>query len=188
MNDINIREVQINDAERILEIYSYYIKNTAITFEYEVPSLEEFQCRIVNIKKKYPYLVIEKSGIVEGYAYAGVFKDRAAYDWCCEVSMYISRENQKCGFGKRLYSALEKELESMGILNLYACVGYPEIEDEFLTNSSREFHSRMGYKVVGDFKNCGYKFNRWYHMVWMEKIIGKHKTQQPSVKFKNQRP
>ena len=76
---IRIREAAVDDAARLLEIYSYYVEKTAITFEYDVPSLEEFRGRITHIKERYPYLVIERDGVIEGYAYAGVFKDRAAY-------------------------------------------------------------------------------------------------------------
>ena len=76
---IRIREAAVDDAARLLEIYAYYVEKTAITFEYDVPSLEEFRGRITHIKERYPYLVIERDGVIEGYAYAGVFKDRAAY-------------------------------------------------------------------------------------------------------------
>ena len=70
----------------------------------------------------------------------------------------------------------------MGILNLYACIGYPEVEDEYLTKNSALFHQHMGYRKVGEFHRCGYKFGRWYHMVWMEKIIGEHSENQTAVR------
>lgn len=176
MSSINIRNGILADAERLLQIYGYYVRNTAITFEYDVPSLAEFESRMQNIMKKYPYLVAEKAGKIQGYAYANVFKARAAYDWSCEVTIYIDNNAQKCGLGRKLYEALEKDLKSMGILNLYACIGYPEVEDEYLTKNSAEFHEHLGFAKVGEFHKCGYKFNRWYNMIWMEKIIGLHHT------------
>ncbi len=169
-----IRNVELTDAERLLEIYDYYVKNTAITFEYETPSLDEFKARIENITKRYPYLVIERNGRIEGYAYAGVFKNRAAYDWSCETTIYIDRDARKSGMGRMLYEALEERLRAMGILNMYACIGYPEKEDEYLTKNSAEFHEHLGYTRVGEFHKCGRKFNRWYNMIWMEKFIGEH--------------
>ena len=102
-----IRDVRPEDASRLLEIYDYYVRNTAITFEYETPSLAEFLSRMERTIKRYPYLVIERDGRVEGYAYAGVFKDRAAYDWSCEMTIYLAPEAEKQGLGRKLYEALE---------------------------------------------------------------------------------
>lgn len=181
---ITIRDANLEDAKRILEIYNYYVKNTAITFEYETPTLEEFQKRMEKTMQRYPYLVIEKDGRIEGYAYAGSFVGRAAYDWSCEMTIYLDNRAHKCGLGRKLYEALEQNLRQMGILNLYACIGYPETEDEYLSNNSANFHEHLGYVKVGEFHNCGYKFDRWYHMIWMEKIIGKHgKSQKDIVKY-----
>ena len=168
---MNIRKVKTEDAERLLEIYGYYVINTAISFEYDVPSLEEFRNRIENITEKYPYIVLEEDGIIKGYAYAGVFKGRAAYNHCCEVTIYLDHDSKGKGYGKALYNALEEELRRIGIINLYACIGDPITEDEYLTKNSEQFHRHMGYTKVGDFHKCGYKFDRWYNMIWMEKII-----------------
>ena len=83
--------------------------------------------------------------------------------------------------GRALYEALADRLQAMGILNLYACIGYPQVEDEYLTRNSARFHEHLGLALVGTFHNCGYKFGRWYDMVWMEKIIGEHRPDQPPV-------
>ena len=183
MDTITVRNAVLEDAPRILEIYSYYVKHTAITFEYAVPTLEEFQVRMKNTMKKYPYLVIEQNGQVQGYAYAGSFVGRAAYDWSCELSIYLDRNARNCGLGRRIYDALADRLKEMGILNLYACIGYPRTEDEYLNKNSQQFHAHLGFQTVGLFHNCGYKFGRWYDMIWMEKIIGEHKADQPPVQF-----
>ena len=171
----SVREATAKDAPRLLEIYSYYVENTAITFEYDVPTPEEFRGRIERIKARYPYLVIEKDGVIKGYAYAGVFKDRAAYDRSCEMSIYLERSAAGQGLGRMLYEALEEALRKQGILNLYACIGYPDVPDEYLDYNSARFHEHMGYSKVGTFHQCGYKFGRWYSMIWMEKMIGEHK-------------
>lgn len=174
MSAVSIRAATLSDAEKILSIYEYYVKNTAITFEYETPTLTEFENRMRNTMKKYPYLVAEKDGVLLGYAYANALKARAAYDWSCELTIYLDVTAQKQGIGRQLYEALESALKGMGIINLYACIGYPEAEDLYLTTNSAEFHSHLGFTRVGEFHKCGYKFGRWYHMIWMEKIIGTH--------------
>ena len=178
---ITVGNAELKDAERLLEIYDYYVKNTAITFEYTTPTIEEFRGRMEKTMQKYPYLVAEKDGQIAGYAYAGAFVGRAAYDWSCETSIYLDKNARRCGIGKTLYAALEKELKKMGILNMYACIGYPDNEDEYLTKNSAEFHSHIGFVQVGEFHKCGYKFGRWYNMIWMEKIIGEHKENQAPV-------
>ena len=92
------------------------------------------------------------------------------------MTIYLDHSAQHCGLGRKLYDALEHALRKMGMQNLYACIGYPETEDEYLTKNSAEFHAHLGYTKIGEFHNCGYKFNRWYHMIWMEKIIGAHEV------------
>lgn len=171
---ITVRSAEISDAERLVEIYDYYVRNTAITFEYETPSLDEFKGRMSRTLSRYPYIAAETDGIVRGYAYAGPFVGRAAYDRCCEVSVYVDCDHRKTGIGRMLYEALEARLADMGILNLYALIGFPETEDEYLTSNSADFHAHMGYIKAGEFHKCGYKFGRWYNMVCMEKIIGEH--------------
>lgn len=178
-----ITTASVKDAEDILNIYAYYVKNTAITFEYDVPAIDEFQTRIANILKKYPYLVAVSDNKIVGFAYAGPFVGRAAYDWSAEVTIYISADKRKCGLGRKLYEALESSLARMGILNLYACIGYPEPEDTYLTRNSAEFHAHMGFSTVGKFYKCGYKFGTWYHMIWMEKIIGTHEASPAPVRY-----
>ena len=181
MGTITVRDATPGDAERILEIYAYYVENTAITFEYTVPTLAEFQERMTSTMRKYPYIVIEKGEVIEGYAYASTFVGRAAYDWSCEMTVYLDHSAQKCGLGRLIYEALENRLKCMGILNLYACIGYPAVEDEYLNRNSAAFHAHLGYVQVGQFHNCGFKFGRWYDMIWMEKIIGEHQAKQMPI-------
>ncbi|MDO4301355.1 MAG: GNAT family N-acetyltransferase [Clostridia bacterium] len=182
MSNVEIRIANTDDAEDILKIYEYYVKNTAITFEYDVPAEDEFKERMANTLKKYPYFVAVLYGKIIGYAYAGPFVGRAAYDWSAEMTIYIAKDEKKHGIGRKLCETLESNLSKMGVINLYACIGYPEIEDEYLTRNSAEFHEHMGFTKVGEFHKCGYKFQRWYNMIWMEKIIGKHESEQKAIR------
>lgn len=180
---ITIRVASEQDAKELLKIYAPYVKNTAITFEYEVPSIEEFRNRIKKIEKQYPYLVAEKDGEIVGYAYANTFHERAAYDWAVETSIYVKEDKKRLGIGRILYDALEKNLKKQNILNLNACIAYPSVEDKYLSKDSVKFHQKLGYRFVGEFYKCGYKFNNWYNMVWMEKHIGKHEYNPKKVQW-----
>ncbi|MBN2911462.1 MAG: GNAT family N-acetyltransferase [Coprococcus sp.] len=181
-NEIRIRPATEADAEEILNIYAPYVTDTAITFEYDVPTLEEFTGRIHHTLEKYPYLVAVRDGEIIGYAYAGAFYGRTAYDWSAETTIYIKKDCRHSGVGKLLYQALEDALKAQNIINLYACIGYPEVDDEYLTKNSEQFHEHLGYRLIGEFRKCGYKFGRWYHMVWMEKMIGEHQEKPEPVK------
>lgn len=174
MENLRIRSASAADAEKLLDIYSYYVKNTAISYEYEVPSLKEFRQRIKNTLEKYPYLVLEKDGDILGYSYAAPFKTREAYRYSVETTIYLKNGLQKKGYGRLLLTALENELRKKGFTNANACIAFTEPDDEYLNRNSMEFHSRMGYSLVGRFHKCAYKFGRWYDMIWMEKHIGEH--------------
>lgn len=174
MSEITFRDACPEDAENILEIYRYYVKKTAITFEWIVPGVEEFRDRMVRTMTKYPYIVAEIDGRIAGYAYAGPFVGREAYEWAVEMTIYLHPEVRHQGIGKELYTVMEDILKRMHVLNLNACIGYPKEDDVYLTKNSAQFHAHLGYCMVGEFHDCGFKFGRWYDMVWMEKIIGAH--------------
>ena len=176
MSEILIRSASLADAPRLREIYRYYVEHTAVSFEYETPTLEAFEGRMTRTMARYPYLVAVLDGEIAGYAYAGAFVGRPAYAWSCELTIYLDPAMRRKGCGRALYNALETALREMGFTNLYACIGEPETPDEYLTHDSRDFHARMGFRTVGTFHNCGCKFGRWYHMIWMEKLIAPHAT------------
>lgn len=178
-----IEKVSIKDAKELLDIYAPYVLETAISFEIEVPSLEEFENRITQISSKYPYLKAIVDGEIVGYAYASSFKGRKAYDWSVETTVYIKKDCRRMGIGKMLYEQLEISLQSMGILNMNACIACPSKPDEFLTDDSERFHCAMGFTLVGKFHNSGHKFNSWYDMIWMEKMIGVHEEIPKAVLF-----
>lgn len=173
-NVITIRMAAEADAEEILRIYAPYVTDTAVTFEYEVPSTEEFAERIRRTLTKYPYIVAVEDKIITGYAYASAFKARAAYDWAVETTVYVKRDRRGRGTGRALYLALEEMLKRQNILNLNACIAYAPADDKRLDNASVLFHGRLGYREAAHFTKCGYKFNTWYDMIWMEKLIGEH--------------
>lgn len=176
MNEVLIRPATPEDAAALLEIYRYYVERTAISFECEAPTVEEFRGRIVRTLEKYPYLAAVREDKILGYAYAHPFVGRAAYDWSAELTIYLAPEARGQGLGRALYEALERELAEMGILNLYACIGVPvREEDEYLNFNSARFHAHMGFVKCGEFHSCGRKFGRRYSMIWMEKLIGEHK-------------
>ena len=127
-----IRIAEKKDASALLDIYAPYVTDTAITFEYEIPSVEEFANRIEHTLKRYPYFIAEENGTPVGYAYASPFHDRPAYDWAVETSIYVDRSHRKNGIGRLLYNALERTLSTQ-------------------------------------------------NMVWMEKHIGTHQTDQPAM-------
>ena len=166
-SDITIRIARESDKEELLAIYAPYVSETAITFEYTVPTIEEFRDRIRKTLAKYPYLVAVQDAEILGYAYASEFKNRAAYDWAVETTIYVKQDSRKSGVGKKLYQALEEVLKQQHICNLYACIAYPN-------PGSIGFHERLGYQTIGHFSKCGYKFETWYDMIWMEKMIAEH--------------
>lgn len=173
-NTLKVRNARLEDAAELNRIYSDYVVNTAITFEDDAISDDEFKDRMKGIMSFYPYFVCESGGEIVGYAYAGQFKNRSAYDWAVETTVYVKRGCGRAGIGSALYGALERALKRQGINNMYACIAVPKVEDEYLTLGSVRFHRKMGFKTVGRFVSCGCKFGRWYDMVWMQKVIGPH--------------
>ena len=160
MNDgISFRVVCEADAPALLEIYAPYVLNTAVSFEYDVPSIEEFQQRIRSTLQKFPYIAAVQNGKIIGYAYASPFKLREAYKYSVELSIYLSGECRRKGVGSRLYGLLEQILAAQGILNLNACITYGKKEENpYTSQDSVLFHEKMGYRLVGKFSKCGFKF------------------------------
>lgn len=178
---IKIREVSVDDTAQLLEIYALYVRDTAISFEYTVPSIEEFHKRVLRILQKYPYLVAEEDGKVLGYAYADEFKGREAFNWTVETSIYVESGCRNSGIGRKLYDALEQELRLRGFNSMCACIAFTDdSQDPYLTNGSVNFHEKQGFSLVAHFHRCGWKFSRWYDMVWMEKLIGDEGVPRPT--------
>ena len=171
MGSGTIRSAQTSDAPRLVEIYSHYVLHTAISFEYDVPSVDEFVRRIRKTTEKYPYLVYEIDGTIVGYAYASTYSSRRAYDWTVTTSIYVDKDYRRQHIGSQLYESLEEKLQEQGIVNLLAGVAFCEIEDEYLTHDSCRFHTDQGYTRVAHMKAVGKKFDRWYDLLWYQKRL-----------------
>lgn len=169
--EYKIREVKLEDAERLAEIYSYYVQNTAVSFEYQAPSASEFEDRIRKTVERYPYIVCTYNDRVVGYAYAGAYSAREAYNWTATTSIYVDKDFRRKKIGSSLYSELETRLRKQGIVNILAGVAYSENEDEYLTHDSLNFHLKEGYTQVAHMKSIGKKFERWYDLIWLQKKL-----------------
>ncbi|AET67785.1 sortase-like acyltransferase [Desulfosporosinus orientis DSM 765] len=175
MANIIIRQATEGDAAEILEIYAPYIKETNITFEYEVPTLDDFKKRIQEIASHYPYIVCLLDGKMVGYAYAHRHMERAAYQWNAELSVYVAKDCLRLGIGKALYNALIEILKLQNVQNLYAIVTYPN-------PNSEKMHQYFGFQTIGIYPKTGYKFGQWIDVIWLEKSIGEHeKNPKPLV-------
>ena len=159
-----IRHATLADLPRILEIYGPYVENTAISFEYTVPSLESFTQRFLGITAQFPWLVWEEEGCVLGYAYGSLPFERAAFQWSAEASIYLCPEAKGRGIGKALYAALEQLLQKQGYRKVYAII-------TTANDDSIAFHKAVGYRHTATMPDCGYKLGNWYGIVWMEKDL-----------------
>ena len=160
MNNCNIRLANENDYSSILKIYEPFIRETFVTFEYKVPSFDEFAKRMAKIQKIFPLLVCEAEGNVAGYAYISRFREREAYDWSVESSIYIDTAHQGKKFGKALYIALVELSELAGYRNIYGVVTMPN-------EKSEKLHKSLGFETVGTLKNVGYKFGKWLDVKYL---------------------
>jgi phosphinothricin acetyltransferase len=164
---MTIRLATGDDAAAILDIYAPYIQNTSFTFETEVPSLHAFKERINNYLQRWPWLVCEIDGKIAGYAYAGNYRERVAYQWCTESSIYLHDDFQKKGVARALYTALIGILKEQGFRNVYAVINLPN-------EKSVAFHESMGFTYFATYENVGYKLGRWKNVGWWQLIINEY--------------
>ena len=153
------------DAAGILAVYAPYIRETAVTFETEVPALETFTARVAGICADFPYLVLEADGELAGYAYAHRQAERAAYAWNAELSIYLAGKWRGKGLGAPLYRLLERLLAMQGYVNLYGVI----------TASNRgsiAMHEKLGYRQIGLHEKTGWKFGQWHDVAWLYKRVG----------------
>ena len=159
-----IRVATADDIPAILDIYAPYILNSTATFEYDVPCLRSFTRRFYDITAQFPWLLWEENGEILGYAHAGKPYEKAAFSWCAETTVYLKPEARGKGIAAQLYAALEAILRDQGYQVLYAL-----ITDE--NAASVRFHEKQGYSRCVSFSDCGFKFNRWLGLIWMEKRL-----------------
>lgn len=148
-----IRELEKKDIPFILDIYNYYIKNTTITFETEVPPLNDFEERLLNISKAYPFIVCEIDGKIIGYAYLDHFNPRKAYDCTADLSIYLDHRSLKKGYGKQLMSAIINKAKELGYWNIVSIITSGN-------ENSERIHSYFGFEKMVTFSDFGQKFNK----------------------------
>lgn len=160
-----IRRATPGDAAGCLEVYAPYVRETTVTFEDEVPGVSEFAGRISRALERHDWLVAEADGRVVGYAYAGPVKDRSAYHWSCEVSVYVDAGALGRGLGRSLYRALFARLEDLGFRRLLAVVALPN-------EPSVALHVAMGFREAGRLERIGFKHGRWLDVAWLQADLG----------------
>lgn len=184
-SEVKIRVADVNDVSALLDVYRYYVEQTAITYDYELPTVEEFTDKIVHKLETYPYLVAELNGKIVGYAYASRFRSRPAYNWDAEMTIYVDVNSRGHRVGQKLYTLLEQILKEQGVVKEIALVTTPENEVGTQYNSMH-FREKMGYRLVGKIEPCGFKFNRWFNTVIIDKIINEPTENMKSIKTFNE--
>lgn len=157
-----IRFATCDDIAAMLAIYAPYVENTTFSFEYTAPAYETFLNRFTKYTQQLPWLVWEEKGEVLGYAYGSLPFERAAYSWCCEVSVYVAPHAHGRGIGKKLYAVLEEIMWRQGYRIIYSLITSEN-------TGSLAFHEKVGYRFCAEFPRCGFKFGRWLGVIWMEK-------------------
>lgn len=170
---IKLRLAKAADSEGILAIYAPYIEKTSFTFETDVPSAEAFADRINSYMESWPWLLCEVDGTIVGYAYAARYRERVAYQWSVESSVYIHDDYQRKGIAKILYSALFEILKRQGFRNVYAVINLPN-------EKSVAFHESLGFRFFAMYEQVGYKLGKWKNVGWWRLIINEF-DEEPAV-------
>lgn len=161
----SIRLITLNDTKAALDVYTPYVEKTSYTFEYVPPTIEQFTEKIKKITAQYPWLVCEYNGKIVGYAYGSTHRDRTAYQWSPESTVYVAEDFHRLGIARILYEALFEMLKLQGFHNVYAGV--------LSTNEgSRKLHTSMGFYEVGLFNRVGYKLGQWHDNMWYQLHLG----------------
>jgi phosphinothricin acetyltransferase len=159
-----VRDGSEADAAACAAIYAHYVENTAITFELEPPTPEEMAGRIAKASTSHAWLVLEDDGRVVGYAYGGPYKERPAYRWACEVSVYLEPGLRRRGAGRALYEALFPRLAGRGFRTAVAGMTLPN-------DASEGLHRAMGFEPVGVWRRIGWKLGAWHDVAWVQRAL-----------------
>lgn len=159
-----IREVQLEDAQAICNIYNYYVENTVITFEEDLVPVSEMEHKIQKTKNTHPWLVYEEGGKILAYAYGSPWRVKSAYRFSAELTIYSDVDRKKKGVGLELYSELLKQLGAMGVHAVYGVITVPN-------EKSNRLHEKLGFIKCGHFTEVGFKFNKWIDVGYWEKIL-----------------
>ena len=172
-----IRIATSADSKSILDIYAPYIRDTSLTFETEVPTYDDFAVRIQTYLDNWPWLVCELDGKIAGYAYASRYRERTAYQWSVECSVYIHDDYLRSGIASELYTALFAFLKYQGYNNVYAVINLPN-------DRSVAFHEKLGFTYFATYENVGYKLGKWKNVGWWQKKINEYVNEpSPPLKF-----
>lgn len=161
-----IRKVELKDAKEIVDIYNYYIINTAITFEEEELSVDDMVKRIDQKTKTNPWIVYQENGHILGYAYLGTFRERSAFRYTKEASIYLDRGATRKGIGKRLYIEIIRLAKEYEVNIIIGVITLPN-------NSSIALHRSLGFERVGCMKDVGFKQNQWWDVDFWQKKLNK---------------
>lgn len=175
-----VRAAAPEDAEQLLEIYTPFVISedsslSNVSFELAAPDVEEFRQRIQDISKQFPYLVGEVNGQILGYVYCHPYRERLAYQWSVEVTIYLAPAGQGKGLGRLLYETMEKLLCLQGVTMAYSCITVGN-------DHSIKMHEGLGYRLIGTFTNSGYKNGQWLDTVWLEKQLQPCPKQPDNIK------
>ena len=157
-----IRYANFADARVIAAIYAHYVHKTSITFVAEAPTTADFVSRISD--PRYPFFVAEKNDRVVGFAYASMFRTKAAYRWDVEVSIYLAPGIGGEGIGSELMEELLAAVEKQGYINVYSCITMPN-------DRSVNLHKKFGFEEIGRFRRAGFKMGQWHDVIWMGKNL-----------------
>ena len=177
---VYVRAAAPEDAEQLLEIYTPFVISedsslSNVSFELAAPDVEEFRQRIQDISKQFPYLVGEVNGQILGYVYCHPYRERLAYQWAVEVTIYLAPAGQGKGLGRLLYETMEKLLCLQGVTMAYSCITVGN-------DHSIKMHQALGYRLIGTFTNSGYKNGQWLDTVWLEKQLQPCPKQPDNIK------
>jgi phosphinothricin acetyltransferase len=161
MHDIDYRLATAEDAPTIAAIYAPYVRDTIVSFETEAPDAAEIAARISRIGCHYPWLVALADGRVVGYAYACENRARLAYRWSVDAAVYLDASAQRKGIGSALYRRLFALLRAQGHVNAFAGIALPNA-------ASVALHEAMGFKLIGIYRNVGYKLGAWRDVGWWQ--------------------
>lgn len=176
MSDINLRPSEERDLSAILDIYAHTVLHGTASFEREVPTLEEMSARRDRlIEGGHPYVVAEQEGRIVGYAYAGPFRQRIAYENTVESSIYIAPDCTGQGLGKILLTAIVEGAEAAGFRQMVAIIA-----DSDAKAASVALHAALGFDEVGHLRGVGRKHDQWLDIVMMQRSLGAGSTTPPS--------
>jgi phosphinothricin acetyltransferase len=170
---VTVRAASLEDAAACAAIYEPYVRDTAISFESEPPSVKEMADRIARACERHAWLVAEEDGRVVGYAYGGPFAPRAAYRWACEVSVYVERGRRRTGAGRKLYEALLERLRERGYRTAMGGMTLPN-------DASAGLHRALGFELVGVYRRVGYKHGAWHDVAWTQRMLAPESDEPPS--------